>query len=293
MSRMTLPNSRPIKIISVLGGALPAAFLGLGAALNFFGALDQLTPLRSGSIAGPILGMLMSIAGVIGAIGSWIVIFDVGTRSRVGRPFLLITIFLGISAVSWLAGLTIYHWDRSGEETLPWISTILWASVYVPPLGIAVYHFARISRIEAVHTRLLVALLPVLAATVLLAGQALASVTYYVDYEMEIRCPTRDLCNPHQGELLWMELLPVDSRDSVFVKLPAVGWQGAGSPQSGTVAATLRVQLFFGRWFKSYQIVRLGTIDIPERVQKNQRRPPTASFPAGLSLRRQPSASNI
>lgn len=73
-------SPRVVRLLSVVFGALPATWLAALAALVFLGALD-------GIAAHPVarsLSALWGLAGVLGAIGGWLIVFDVGAR-RIGR----------------------------------------------------------------------------------------------------------------------------------------------------------------------------------------------------------------
>ena len=89
-------RSNVIRLLSVLLGALPATRLAPYAVFAVLGALDNID---SHPIKGT-LGILWGVSGVLGAIGAWLIIFDVGSKAKVTRRLVISLVTAGIAAAS-------------------------------------------------------------------------------------------------------------------------------------------------------------------------------------------------
>jgi hypothetical protein len=87
-------RSNVIRLLSVLLGALPATWLASFAVLVVLVALDNNDPIPR------TVGMLWGVSGVLGAIGAWLIIFDVGSRTTVTRRLVISLVTAGIAAAS-------------------------------------------------------------------------------------------------------------------------------------------------------------------------------------------------
>lgn len=89
-------SPRVVRLLSVVFGALPATWLAALAALVFLGALD-------GIAAHPVarsLSALWGLAGVLGAIGGWLIVFDVGCETNRTPRLAILLVVAGIAAAS-------------------------------------------------------------------------------------------------------------------------------------------------------------------------------------------------
>jgi len=277
----TLPNNEVIKILSVIFGAIPSTLIGIFAVLAFFGALDAFEP---GKKIHALIGMLMGVSGAIGAIGSWFIIFDVGLKSDVTRKMLITSLFLGLASYCIYLGGAIYF---SGQDILASVLSML--SAMISPIGVAMYHFFRISRLK-IPLRISYILAPYVIVIFLLGGQSLLTKTYYADYTWSIDCIRYnvDRCETKSArDVVWINLKLKDGIDTVFVKLPKDKWSQAGSLLEGEVVTVLKVDMIF-KLYKNYRIVRFHGIPIPEDMQKQHTRPAQEGFPYMLSLRSSP-----
>jgi hypothetical protein len=117
-----------IRLLSVLLGALPATWLGLSAVLLVFAALDGIDSIQG------MLGVLWGLGGILGVVGAWLIIFDVGTRTKGKRRLVILLVSAGIAAASVLLILEF--------ASLPWLSILSIASA----IGVGVFQIRRVIR---------------------------------------------------------------------------------------------------------------------------------------------------
>lgn len=133
-----MPSS-VIRLLSVLLGALPASWLASFAVLAVLGGLDNIAvhPVQGA------LGVLWGVSGLLGAIGGWLIIFDVGCGTKRTRRLVIFLVSAGIAAASvLLIGLMPALFRVSSSE-------VLFALCIASAIGVAVFQICRVSSVSS------------------------------------------------------------------------------------------------------------------------------------------------
>jgi hypothetical protein len=124
-----------IRFLSVLLGALPASWLASIAVLAALSAVDSigLHPVQG------TLGVLWGVSGLLGAIGAWLIIFDVGTATTATRRVVIVLVGVGIAAASVaLIGLFPALFRLSSPELLFFLCA-------ASAIGVGVFQICRVT----------------------------------------------------------------------------------------------------------------------------------------------------
>ena len=253
-----------IRFFSVLLGALPATWLALLAGVAVAGSLENfgLHPVRG------TLGVLWGVSGILGAIGSWLIIFDVGSKSKATRRLVIAMVCAGIAAAS------VLLLDQFPTMSRPSFLPITFLLCIASAISVGVFQLCRVSAASS-----WVILGRVAMAYVIAIGFVKAEPLYtnVVETErlMKWECwipgckentdaPWQYIRYSFSGGNSWYQM---EASNGLLFNLRAL--------KSNVVPAKLRVETRFGR-FESFTIVEFAGFPIEGGTARNsnQMEPP-------------------
>ena len=238
------------RFLSVLLGALPASWLALLGVLAVAGALENFDehPLQV------TLAMLWGACGVIGAIGAWLIISDVGCRTKATRRLVIAMVCAGIAAASVL--LLAQFPTLMRPSLFPFLFLLCIASA----IGVGVFQICRVSAASCWVILGRIAMAYVIAIGFVVAEPLFTNVVE-TERQMKWECwipgcevntdaPWQYIKYSFSGGNNWYQL---EASSGLIDHLRAL--------KTKEVPAKLRVQTRFGR-FESFSIVELAGFPI-------------------------------
>ncbi len=262
VARLAGASPLMMRVLSVVLGALPATWLALFAAMVMIGAVENIE-------ARPFtrtLSALWGLGGVLGAIGGWLIIFDVGFATNWIRRVVILLVAAGIAAASvLLIGLFFPTLFRPRP-----LSIAVFLGV-ASAIGVGLFQISRVTRAPA---------RVVLGWTATGYGIAIAFLaaeplyTNVVDTERLVKwdCWVEGACDENADV----------ARHYIKYSFPGGAWYQMEVPtellahlkrlEADEVKAKLRVQTRFGR-FESFTIVELAGFPIEGGSARNSNQP--------------------
>lgn len=251
-----------IRLLSVLLGALPASWLATFAALALLGALDSIDV---HPFAGT-LGALWGLGGLLGAIGGWLIIFDVGCRTKPTRRLVIFLVGAGIAAASvLLIRLFPELFHASSSE-------ITFALCVAAAIGVGVFQICRVSNTSSRVVLGWVAM-GYLIGIGFVAAEPVYTNVVHTERLVRWECwdaggcdENSDVARQHikysfPGGSAWYQM---EASNGLLAHLKRL--------EANEATAKLRVQTRFGR-FESFTIVELAGFPIEGGSARNSNQP--------------------
>jgi hypothetical protein len=257
-----------IRVLSVLLGALPASWLASFAVLAVLSALDRIDihPILGA------LGLLWGVGGLLGAVGAWLIIFDVGSRTKVARRLVIGLVGAGIAAASVpLIGVLPALFHASSSE-------LLFFLCLASAIGVGIFQICRVSNASSGVILGRIAMGYVVGVGFVLAEPLYTNV---VDIERLVKwdCWDPTSCDEN-AEISLRHIKYSFSGGNTWYQMEASNDLLAHLKRlrADEVSAKLRVQTRFGR-FESFTIVELAGFPIVGGSGRNSNQP-EPPFPA-------------